>query len=223
MENLLYSYKKNYPQELPFSLSLDNGLTITEIKNLSDEQLQEYGFEGPYEIPVYDKIEENLVWTGDGFSIIRLDKNEIIFNILNSPYIFSQFFEEFKETNLFSSVEENISSDLLLKLKYTEFFLLEEKLIKKNSIYDQNENINLLFSCINFFYNYFDLDELSKNEIKSILINSKLDNFNRLYELNSYSSWILQEDGASKLSPVPYPTDGKEYEWNESIRNWVEI
>jgi hypothetical protein len=36
-------------------------------------------------------------------------------------------------------------------------------------------------------------------------------------------SWILDESGYKWVEPVPYPNDGKNYDWDESIVNWVEI
>lgn len=36
-------------------------------------------------------------------------------------------------------------------------------------------------------------------------------------------SWILDESGYKWVEPIPYPTDGKPYEWDESIVNWIEI
>jgi len=38
-----------------------------------------------------------------------------------------------------------------------------------------------------------------------------------------YNSWILNEDTCLWEAPIPYPQDGKEYEWNESDLSWVEI
>lgn len=38
-----------------------------------------------------------------------------------------------------------------------------------------------------------------------------------------FSSWILNETTCTWESPVPYPADGKEYTWNESIQNWQEL
>ena len=36
-------------------------------------------------------------------------------------------------------------------------------------------------------------------------------------------SWILDESGYKWIAPVPYPDDDKNYDWDESIVNWVEI
>jgi hypothetical protein len=38
-----------------------------------------------------------------------------------------------------------------------------------------------------------------------------------------YPSWILDKNTWTWSSPVPYPKDGKLYEWNETITNWVAI
>ena len=37
-----------------------------------------------------------------------------------------------------------------------------------------------------------------------------------------YPSWILNEDTCQWDSPVPYPTDGLMYEWDEDTTSWVE-
>lgn len=38
-----------------------------------------------------------------------------------------------------------------------------------------------------------------------------------------FASWVLNEDTCIYDPPVTYPTDGKEYEWDESTTNWVEV
>ncbi len=39
----------------------------------------------------------------------------------------------------------------------------------------------------------------------------------------NWSSWTFDEATCSFKPPVPYPTDGKRYRWNESALAWVEI
>jgi hypothetical protein len=36
-----------------------------------------------------------------------------------------------------------------------------------------------------------------------------------------YPSWILNETTCQWEAPVPYPTDGKSYYWNEELQEWV--
>ena len=38
-----------------------------------------------------------------------------------------------------------------------------------------------------------------------------------------FSSWTLNETTCLWEAPVPYPTDHKDYEWNEPTLSWVEI
>jgi len=38
-----------------------------------------------------------------------------------------------------------------------------------------------------------------------------------------FPSWTLDEFSCLWQSPIPYPNDGKMYQWNEEIGNWEEI
>lgn len=37
-----------------------------------------------------------------------------------------------------------------------------------------------------------------------------------------YQSWVLNEDTCQWEPPVPYPTDGKIYIWEEALQEWKE-
>ena len=38
-----------------------------------------------------------------------------------------------------------------------------------------------------------------------------------------YASWVLNETSCLWDSPVPYPTDGKKYQWDETTTSWIEM
>ena len=38
-----------------------------------------------------------------------------------------------------------------------------------------------------------------------------------------YPSWLLNTETCLWQPPIPYPTDGKIYSWNEDTQQWVEI
>jgi hypothetical protein len=38
-----------------------------------------------------------------------------------------------------------------------------------------------------------------------------------------YPSWVLDEFSCLWNAPVPYPTDGNRYAWDEDTQSWVEI
>ena len=41
------------------------------------------------------------------------------------------------------------------------------------------------------------------------------------YAPQPYSSWILNTQTYYWEAPVPYPTDGKTYDWDETTQSWV--
>ena len=38
-----------------------------------------------------------------------------------------------------------------------------------------------------------------------------------------FPSWVLNEDTCLWDAPIPYPQDGKRYQWDEAALNWVEV
>lgn len=43
------------------------------------------------------------------------------------------------------------------------------------------------------------------------------------YAPQPYPSWTKNEETYIWESPVPYPTDGKSYSWDESSLSWIEV
>jgi hypothetical protein len=43
------------------------------------------------------------------------------------------------------------------------------------------------------------------------------------YPKQPFDNWILNEDSCRWEPPVPCPTDGKKYYWDQLTNNWVEI
>jgi len=38
-----------------------------------------------------------------------------------------------------------------------------------------------------------------------------------------FNSWVLNDDTCQWEAPVDYPSDGKDYRWDENTTNWVEV
>ena len=38
-----------------------------------------------------------------------------------------------------------------------------------------------------------------------------------------FNSWLLNEDTCQWDAPVAYPTDGKDYQWDEEQQQWTEV
>lgn len=64
-----------------------------------------------------------------------------------------------------------------------------------------NANFRKNFAGIDFLY----------DPIRDAFISEKL-----------FESWILDEDTCNWVAPIPYPTDGKDYEWSEGNLQWEE-
>lgn len=43
------------------------------------------------------------------------------------------------------------------------------------------------------------------------------------YEPQSHPSWILNQSTWLWEAPIPYPTDGKNYYWDEAVLSWVKL
>ena len=43
------------------------------------------------------------------------------------------------------------------------------------------------------------------------------------YPPKPYDSWTYDTKTFTYVSPIPKPSDGKRYAWNEEITNWVEV
>lgn len=38
-----------------------------------------------------------------------------------------------------------------------------------------------------------------------------------------YPSWLLNTNTCQWQAPIPYPNDGKPYQWDEATQSWIEI
>lgn len=44
----------------------------------------------------------------------------------------------------------------------------------------------------------------------------------KFYDIKHYPSWIRNDEHRNWEAPIPYPNDGKRYQWNEDMLNWEE-
>lgn len=65
---MLYSYKGNYPEQLPNRIRLSNGLTVTDPSTFSAEQLADAGYVPVADPPVLLQ-NQTLSWTGTSWVV----------------------------------------------------------------------------------------------------------------------------------------------------------
>jgi len=69
--------------------------------------------------------------------------------------------------------------------------------------------------------NWIESTEQRKNSAGiGMTYNSELDAF---IPPKPFDSWVLDEETAQWEAPVEYPSDGKDYSWDEETTSWVEI
>lgn len=235
---MLYSYKNQEPSDLPFRIRLDDGSTRTSLNKLSDNELKSLGFIGPITKPEFDDTIQKIVWNGNEYEIIELNEKEIeekksedrIKNIQNINYNF--FWQKLIESNFYRKLRSAASQSLGANTLCTELMIIfSEAKTKKANIGMIQEYINILF--FNFQFSDEEIQELKsimeETDLSSIysLPDSEYlsshyydQNLNKIIGPSPFNSWILI-DGRWE-APVPYPTDGKIYSWNEEKRQWVE-
>jgi hypothetical protein len=50
-----------------------------------------------------------------------------------------------------------------------------------------------------------------------------LEEYDAFIEPKPFDSWVINNKTIDWEAPIPYPNDGKNYKWDESVVNWVEV
>jgi hypothetical protein len=104
-------------------------------------------------------------------------------------------------------------------------FVIDGKVI---DILHTDERLAAIFLSSPTILDVTDWHSSIENTNKS-LVNATYNSENNSFDIfndpmpRPYPSWTLKEDGSMWLPPVPYPINGKQYQWNEDLLNWEEI
>ena len=239
----LYSYKNQDPTELPFRIVLNDGSTRTSLNELSNEELKSLGFTGPIIKPDYDDQIQKIVWNGNSFDIINLTQEEIQLKVSeresqrNGDKLdnidYHLFWIKLLSSKVYKKLRTASSQFLEMNVLCTEFIsIINDAKIGIVLHGKIQEYINILFLKVEFT-----LEEVE--ELQRILNETNLDvlytlpneayisshtysiEFNSIIGPKPYDGAIL-ENGIW-TAPLPYPTDGKNYQWDDTINNWTEI
>jgi len=238
----LYSYQGQDPKELPFRIRLDDGSTRTSLNELSTEELKNLGFIGPFTKPEFDENLQRIEWNGNEYKIIPLTEEEIIEKISDREakerkqklknIDFNIFWEKFINSLIYKKLRIASSQSLTANILCTELIAIfgDAKAGKINDGIIQ-KYINILF--LNFDFSGEEIEELQKI-MKETNLNIRYtipdteyfshytydSESNTIISPSPFGSWILVNGKWNP--PIPYPTDGKVYSWNEEIENWEE-
>ena len=233
----LYSYNGQEPKELPFKIRLDNGETRTSLSELSDEDLLSIGFVGPISIPLFDESTQKVEWNGNEYTILLLTEEEILQKQIElqrkelREVNYNEFWKRLIMTKFYKKLRIFASQSLEANTICTELISLFNDAKNKNANITAIQNyLNILFVTLQFTTQ--EVEELQKNmeENKLNLVytlpdQSYIDGHiydpisNTIIKNSPFESWILV-DGKWQ-APIEYPTDGKIYNWDETLGNWI--
>lgn len=234
----LYSYKNQEPTPLPFSVILDDGSLRTSLSELSLEELENIGFVGPIIEPEYDEDTQKIEWNGVEYEILLLSTNEILqrereererlikninYNAFWNRLILSKIYNRLRISSLQSLEANTLCTELISLFSDAKSGNPDTTTIQKY--------INILF--LNFEYRQEEVEELQMlldDTNLSILYTLPTSEFlsshvydvvtNEIVTSSPFNSWILVN--GKWTPPIDYPTDGKAYNWDENLLNWVE-
>ena len=69
----LYSYQGQGPQPLPEKILLSDGRKRTDVSSFTDEEIEDAGFTGPYEVPEYNQEYQRVLWDSETLSFVIED------------------------------------------------------------------------------------------------------------------------------------------------------
>ena len=116
----------------------------------------------------------------------------------------------------------------------TFFALIDDNNIVVNTLVISQENVNTglwgdpskMIQYTNYTRGgvYFGTDEVTPLRFNTAGIGYTYDSvLDAFIASKPFPSWLLDTNTCQWQAPVPYPTDGKNYYWNEETQQWVEF
>lgn len=237
----IYSYKGKEPTTLPFRIRLDDGSTRTSLNELNVEELETFGYVGPIVKPKFDENTQKLEWNENAYVITEISEEELAQRVIEEEaeerrkklenIDYNRFWENLTRSGVYKKLRAAASQSLVANTLCTELIALfgDAKAGKPNvGIIQQYMNI--------LFFNF----EFTVKEIKELQDFMNATNLNVQYTLPDaeylsshtydpesntivgpapFESWVLVNGRWE--APVPYPTDGKIYRWDQDLVDWV--
>jgi hypothetical protein len=84
-------------------------------------------------------------------------------------------------------------------------------------VYQKNQTVS--YQLVDGVYtDVFSVEQMTAEEIAA-----KQQATKDAWAANGFASWTFNETTCVFESPIPYPTDGKDYQWDEPTTSWVEV
>lgn len=84
-------------------------------------------------------------------------------------------------------------------------------------VYEKNQTVS--YQLVDGVYtDVFSVDQMTAEEIAA-----KQQEVKDKWAISGFASWVFNEAICSFEAPIPRPTDGKFYQWDEPTTSWVEV
>lgn len=228
----LYSYKGQEPKLLPNRIRLENGSTVTRLDKVSDEELVSYGFSGPFEVPPFDPRTQEISWNGKEYEVTDIPteilerKNSEEIQKIKESIDKLHFYNILKNTLFFKRIRKESGIDLKVTVLYSEIISSIQTFRSVDEIFRYLDKLSYLISFteeeVQSFQKCLSEFNLSYNILE---ITSKYYDFDTDTIVDTttrpFESWVW--NGTNWTAPVPYPTDGKPYAWDDTTKKWKKL
>ena len=239
----LYSYKGQEPSPLPLRIRLESGETRSSLKELTQQELEDLGFSGPFTKPEYDIDTQKIEWDNGDYVIKNLteeelsykQERELAYKLENIDY--NSFWLGLIGSELYKNLRNKSKETLYANTLCTALIALI------SDAKSGNANPGLIQHYLNVIFFNFDITEDEKLKLLSLMKETNMDSrytipdedfisshiyhasTNKIITQKPYPSWILIEETGDWTSPIghmPTPTkeeieSGMYYDWDEDL------
>lgn len=166
----LYSYRGAIPGPLPHRVRLSDGFTRTNPETFTPEELSEWGYIGPIEVPEFDEKTQSLDWDFKNQEYVINDLTESqINNKHNEKANWISFWDGLLTNEAFIKAQDLASQSIEINLAYTN--CSTQLLLARSG----NLNLSALQSCFDNLLSLISLTEEEERSLTGLAVSSYID------------------------------------------------
>jgi hypothetical protein len=207
----LYSYQGQEPSVLPHRITLSDGRSRTDSSTFTEEELNDVGITGPYEIPQYDSKTQRMHWNSETLSYVIEDKTD------------EELWEPIRRerNRLLAESDWTMTADVPGQINLPEWAKYRQRLRDIPNYYDDPKKV--VFPIKPSEQKTFDVEPTIELRLRWRIEDLEEELKNLKYRIfKPFPSWSWNEENQKWESPISPPSnyDGKNYIWSEIDQEW---
>jgi hypothetical protein len=209
----LYSYQGQGPQPLPEKILLSDGRKRTDVSSFTDEEIEDAGFTGPYEVPEYNQEYQRVLWNSETLSYVVEDKTD------------EEIWEPIRRerNRLLAESDWTMTADAPQNTNFREWEMYRQRLRDLPSLYENPRDVVFPRSPEGRADDDFDQPRLHEDKLLWRIRDLEAIVRNLSYRvIKPFPSWTWSDTELKWSAPVapPIDFDGSNYIWNEIDQEW---